>query len=110
MASGRKHHGRPPHLDAGRVTRTAAKVLATHTPGARYWREQHERKTAWTFCEALQQERAHYGHGHQFADDRHLERRGVYPCRYGDHWLIETGPLHWHMGRHGQRVYLTHRV
>lgn len=97
MARGRRPSGRSAHLNPGRVTRTAGKILATHSDGPGHWRRTHETKSLFTtFCRALRTERAYFRDVP--AADR-VERREVYPCQYGGHWLIESVPRHWHIGR-----------
>lgn len=103
MARGRRPSGRSPALNPDRVTRTAGRILAVSGGGARDWRERHDRKSPLTFCDALYEERAQFrtvlpgdlGRG---------ERRGIHPCRYGSHYLIESAPLHWHIGRAPRRA------
>lgn len=98
MPRGRKPHGRPPYLDAERVTRTMARMIATQSPGQGLWRRSHERKKPFPlFCEALLTERK----ARQFRELAmvDVEHREVYRCRYGDHYLIESAAPHWHIGR-----------
>jgi hypothetical protein len=99
VVSGRRHHGRPRHLD-NRVTRTGTRTLASHAPGRGTWREKHADKTTHLlFCHALKGERALY-RGRQIGMfDTRGPRHEVYPCTYGDHHLITTAPRHWHVGR-----------
>jgi hypothetical protein len=103
MARGRRPSGRSPALNPDRVTRTAGRILAVSGSGAGHWRERHERKSPLTFCDALKEERAQFRT--VLPGDLHrAERRDIYPCRYGQHYLIESAPLHWHIGRTGRRT------
>jgi hypothetical protein len=97
MARGRRPHGRSAALNPGRITRTAGKILAASSDGSGRWRRTHDTKSLFpTFCRALRTERAYFRDA--IAPTR-VERRDVYPCRYGSHWLIESATRHWHIGR-----------
>ena len=98
MARGRKPHGRPQHLNPGRITRAGARALADQSPGSGFWHRSHGRKKSFPlFCEAMQTERR--ARTTWALSGVEVPHREVYPCRYGDHWLIETAPRHWHIGR-----------
>jgi hypothetical protein len=98
MAAGRKPHGRPTHLN-DRVTRSAAVALATQLPGAGVWRRSHDGKMLYPlFCAALLQERL-ARRTIRRPDGSRPSPRLVYPCEYGDHYLISTAARHWHIGR-----------
>jgi hypothetical protein len=100
MAKGRRHHGRSTSRNAGHVTRAAAKVLGTESPGRGVWNRQHARKTPHAlFCEALLHERGLYRSGLAGMLERRGRRHEIYACTYGDHWLASAGPRHWHVGR-----------
>jgi hypothetical protein len=74
-------------------------MLASQGAGQGHWRRSHQQKSPIArFCEALKTERACFG-GSLIASPVRDQRREVYPCRYGDHWLITTAPAHWHIGR-----------
>lgn len=101
MSRRRAPKGRSPALNPGRVTRTAARILAEQGIGAGHWRRTHREKTAFPlFCAALRQEKGHFGGVALPGDsDRRGHRREIYPCSHGDHHLIESAPRHWHIGR-----------
>lgn len=105
MARGRRHHGRSTSRNAGHVTRAGAITLASWSPGRGVWRKSHETKRAFDlWCEALKTERGNHGLPAMQRDGGiAVVRRGVYPCRFGDHHLIESAPRHWHIGRPGDR-------
>ncbi|MET0426692.1 MAG: hypothetical protein ABW046_22685 [Actinoplanes sp.] len=74
-------------------------MLAAEYRGAGFWRRSHDSKVPFdTFCAALLQERR-ARRTIRRDDGRFPEPRQVYPCHYGDHYLIETAPRHWHIGR-----------
>lgn len=104
MGSGRKPHGRPSHLN-GRSTRAVARILAFQAPGAGSWRRRHDRKALHPlYCEALKAERAmHRGQLVGMLLSRG-PRHMIYACQYGDHWLIEAGTRHWHVGRPSDKL------
>jgi hypothetical protein len=72
-------------------------------PGSRPWREQHGRKSALTFCEALRTLR---GMSLHLIDDSPLN---VYPCVFGPAFDGPPAGLHWHVGhrRTGMRPGVT---
>jgi hypothetical protein len=97
----RRPSGRSPSLNADRVTRMASRILAEQGSGAGHWKRTHQEKTTFPlFCAALRQEKGHFGGGTLPGDsDRRRQRREIYGCRYGGHYLIESAPVHWHVGR-----------
>lgn len=98
MGHGRKPKGRPASRNPGHVTRTIGRITAAHAPGAGFWRRSHDDKALFPrFCDALRQERTAH-RLRAIERDSDTDRRSVYRCAYGHHYLI-SGPSHWHIGR-----------